>query len=338
MNELTAPDIIQSFNELTPDLVIAQVEEALGVRCTGLCRSLNSYINRVFELQLDRGDSVVAKFYRPGRWSRLALQDEQDFLSELHELEIPVIAPLANERGTTLHEFRGIYFTIFPKKLGRGLDEPSPEEWETLGRLLARVHRVGATHAPRDRVTLAPKQSMRENIRFILDSGVLPGNLDGEYEDVAMSLLELIDPMFKGIEMIRIHGDCHQGNIVNRPGESFYLIDFDDMAIGPPVQDIWMLLPGYIDDSRAELEMLLEGYETFREFDRSTLRLIEPLRAMRFLHFAAWCAVQAVDNSAARLAPGWGTPGYWQIEIQDLRNQREKILQTQDFRLGQPGL
>lgn len=322
------------FHSLTPDVVIDLVERALGQRCTNLCRPLNSYINRVFEMQVEDGPPLIAKFYRPGRWSRLALQDEQDFLLELHEREIPVIAPLPLASGETLAEHNGIYFALFPKRSGRRCDEPTDEQWEQLGRLLARVHAVGALHPPRERITMLPTKSTRDNIDYILRQGVIPQELRREYEAAANQMIELIDPLFKQVELIRIHGDCHWANIIFRPDEGFYLIDFDDMALGPPVQDFWMLLPGYSRGALLEIDQFLEGYQTFRTFDRRTLRLIEPLRAMRFIHFTAWCAAQVRDGSSARLAPGWGTPNYWRTEINDIQRQCDEIVSQEDFFWG----
>ncbi|MBC8145409.1 MAG: serine/threonine protein kinase [bacterium] len=223
-----------------------------------------------------------------------------------------------------------MFYTVFPKKLGRAIDEPTYDQWEELGRLLARVHLVGEMHLPEARMIMGPGESTRQHIEFILSRGVVPQNMRDEFARTAHETVELITPMFAGVERIRIHGDCHYGNIVYRPGESFYLIDFDDMVVGPPVQDLWMLLPGYAAESRAEIEMMVEGYETFRPFDRRTLRLIEPLRAMRFLHFLAWCAVQASDGSASRLAPGWGTSQYWQTEIEDLKRQQDEIISSRE--------
>jgi Ser/Thr protein kinase RdoA (MazF antagonist) len=323
-----------SFHLLTPDLVIDLAEKALGERCTNICRPLSSYINRVFELQRESGEGVIAKFYRPGRWSRTALLDEHDFLFELEELEIPVIAPFRSKDGRSIHEHGGMYFTLFPKKLGRALDEPTYEQWESLGRLLARVHNVGATHPPRDRITMSPECSTRSNLEFILGRKIIPQEFRREYESAARDMIALIAPMFKGIEMIRIHGDCHQGNIINRLDETFYLIDFDDMAVGPPVQDFWMLLPDYSRNSLVEIDFFLEGYNTFRSFDRRMLKLIEPLRAMRYIHFTAWCAAQASDGGFARLAPGWGTPSYWREAVRDLREQIGEIRAGEDMFWG----
>jgi Ser/Thr protein kinase RdoA (MazF antagonist) len=318
-------ETLADFTALTPDMVINQAERALGKRLTSLCRPMNSYINRVFELETDDREGIIAKFYRPGRWKREALQDEHDYVLELAEREIPVIPPLELTDGSTLGDCRGIHFALFQKKSGRSCDEPSDEQWEELGRLMARVHAVGALHPAKHRITMSPRRSTVDNIEFILRSGTLPRELRGEYERAARDVVARVAPMFEGIEMIRIHGDCHRGNIIYRPDESFYLIDFDDMAMGPPVQDFWMLLPDYSRASLLEIDLFLEGYNTFRDFDHRTLKLIEPLRAMRYIHYAAWCAAQAAGGAVTRLGPGWGTQSYWRGEINDLRRQQDEI-------------
>jgi Ser/Thr protein kinase RdoA (MazF antagonist) len=249
-----------------------------------------------------------------------------DFLNELHEAEVPVVPPLPVRDGATLSDLSGTWFAVFPKKGGRPLDEPGPREWPQIGRLIARLHAVGARHGPRDRVRLHPRHATQAHLRYVLESGVIAPSLRDDYEQVVTEILDDIAPLFDGPEAIRIHGDCHRGNILHRPGEGYHLLDFDDMASGPPVQDLWLLLPGRLSQARAEMEWLLEGYETFLDFPRETLRLIEPLRAMRFLHYTAWCARQKADGGFARLAPGWGTAEFWRQEIAELRKQRQEIL------------
>ena len=318
-------EALADFSHLTPDEVLHLVERALGRRASNLCRPLGSYINRVYDVQMDDGAWVVVKFYRPGRWSRNALQDEQDFVTELAEAEIPVIAPLAGAGGATLHEHHGMFFALFPKKGGRPLEEPDPAQWLELGRLLARLHAIGARRTPRDRVRLGPRTSTRGHLDLILRSEFTSPGVRREYEQVTGGIVELIEPLFEDVARVRIHGDCHRANILGRPGEPFFIIDFDDMAMGPPVQDLWMMLPGHVRDSRAELDRLLEGYETFGDFDYATLRLIEPLRAMRMIHFTAWCARQKADGGFAKVAPGWGTTAYWRQEVADLERQRQEI-------------
>ncbi len=322
MNNL---DQTPHFASLTHETIIHLAEEELQARLTGLCRPYKSYINRIFELATEDGTGLVIKFYRPARWSKEALQDEHDFLKELAEAEIPVIAPLSLKDSKTIGASGDIMFAIFPKKGGRNSDEFSEEQWLELGRLLARVHNVGATKTPKDRITLTPRGATRDHIDFILERDLVPKELSSQFTSITEELIDLIDPLFTNKPLIRIHGDCHSANIIYRPGESFYLIDFDDMAIGTPIQDIWMLLPGYLKDSRHELNLFIEGYESFRNFDRSDLKLIEPLRAMRYIHFTAWCAHQVTDHTFSSVAPDWGTPEYWQTEINDLAKQITRI-------------
>jgi Ser/Thr protein kinase RdoA (MazF antagonist) len=317
-----------AFHDLTPDRVIALVEDALGVRCTNLFRPLNSYINRVYELEREDGGGLVAKFYRPGRWSRDALQDEHDFMRGLVEAEVPVIAPLTLRDGGTLGSHEGMHFAVYPKKSGRIFDEYSDEQWLELGRLLGRVHTVGAALHPRDRISMAPDRSTRSQLDFILAGDFIPPDLSGRFRDLTGTFIDEASPMFRTAEMIAIHGDCHISNLIYRPGESFYIIDFDDMSVGPPVQDFWMLLPGYRGESLVEIDIFLEGYETFRPFDRRTLSLIGPLRAMRFIHYMAWCAHQVAEDGHSRVAPDFGTHDYWLRELGDLADQMERIRAT----------
>jgi len=325
MNILAPQDKRSSLHDLPPDTVLNLVEEALNIRCSNLCRPLNSYINRVFELQSRDGDGLIAKFYRPGRWTRAALQDEHDLLLELAGEEIPVIAPLALADGTTLGRLREMYFAVFPKKGGRNFDEYKDEQWLELGRLIGRAHLVGARRPAAHRITMTPEQSTRTQLDYILAGNLIPPDLVTPFRAITDKLLGEITPLFKGTEQIRIHGDCHFSNLIYRPGESFYLIDLDDMSMGPPVHDFWMLLPGYASDSLVEIDIFLEGYETFRDFDHRSLRLIEPLRAMRYIHYTAWCAHQFAEDGLSPVAPNFGTPAYWQQEINDLSEQLERI-------------
>ena len=313
------------FHSLTPDAVLSLVEQALAVRCTNLCRPLNSYINRVYELQAADGAGLVVKFYRPGRWSTAALQDEHDFLLELAAEEIPVVAPLILPDGGTLGRHGNMHFAVFPKKGGRSYDEYNEEQWLELGRLLGRTHMVGARRPPKARITMTPDSSTRAQLDFILAGNFMAPELAARFAGIAEEIIREITPLFAGIDMIRIHGDCHFANLIYRPGESFYVVDFDDMALGPPVQDFWMLLPGYMRESFAEIEFFVEGYETFRRFDWRTLALIEPLRAMRYIHYIAWCAHQVAEDGFSHVAPDFGTPHYWQREINDLIEQLDRI-------------
>lgn len=325
MNILEKPGKQSAFHSLTPDTVLTLVEKATGFRCTNLCRPLASYINRVYELEKENRSGLVVKFYRPGRWSREALQDEHDFLMELAAQEVPVIAPIVLLNGETLGRYENIYFAVFPKCGGRSFDEFTDDQWLELGRLIGRTHAVGALHPPRDRIIMAPDISTRNQVDYILGGAFIPPDLRKQYQQLTDRLIEEIRPLFAGAEMIRIHGDCHFGNLIYRPDESFYIIDFDDMVVGPPVQDFWMLLPDYAEKSTVEIDLFREGYETFQNFDHRALRLIEPLRAMRFIHYSAWCAHQVAEDGSSVIIPDFGTRQYWIQEINDLADQLERI-------------
>lgn len=317
------------FQGLNPERILEVVESALGIPCSNLCRSYNSYINRVYEIADTQGNGMVVKFYRPGRWSPQALQDEHDLLLELAEDEIPVLAPLRLQSGATLGRNGEMYFALFPKKGGRLIDEFDHELWLAIGRLLGRMHMVGARRMPQDRIRMHPAKSTASQVDYICRSGLLPPDLVASYTGLTRQLIQVIAPLFDHAEMIRIHGDCHSGNLIHRPGESLYVLDFDDMAVGPPVHDVWMLLPGPPEESMVELELFMEGYETFRLFDRSSLRLIEPLRAMRFIHYCAWCAHQVVEDGETAVIPDFASRSYWQKELADLEDQLQRIIDPQ---------
>ncbi len=320
------------FHNLNPDIIIGLAENDLQKDFTGICRPLNSYINRVYELETRSGNGVIIKFYRPGRWSSKSLQDEHDFLLELADKDIPVIPPLTIEEGTTLGEFHNIRYTLFPKKGGRFISEYSEDQWLELGRLLARTHTVGELKSPRDRTTIHPQQSTTEQLKYLEKGAFLPEELVNVFFKTTSKMIEIISPLFDNSEMIRIHGDCHFSNIIYRPDESFYLIDFDDFSTGPPVQDLWMLLPDHPEKSLYEIELFMEGYETFRPFDRRSLRLIEPLRGMRYIHYIAWCAHQARDGGNPPI-PDWGSDTYWAGETRDLREQLDRIIENIDSQI-----
>ena len=313
------------FHGLEPELVLGLVEEELGQQLTNLFRPLTSYINKVYEVEKRRGGNLIIKFYRPGRWTDKALQDEHAFLQELAEREIPVVPPLKLAAGGTLGTARGLRYAIFPKRGGRSHDEYSDEQWLEIGRLLGRIHSIGAVRSARHRLVMGPDHSTTRHLKALLGGKVVPDDLKGSLGSICTTIIDEIRPVFTGSERIRIHGDCHFANLLHRPGEPLYLIDFDDMVMGPPVQDLWMLLPGRLDDSLAEIDLFLEGYATFRPFDRRSLRLIEPLRAMRYIHYMAWLARQVGDDGDTRAIDDFGSAEYWQKEIRDLHEQLDRI-------------
>lgn len=315
------------FQDLTPDKLIDAVEHATEIPFTSLAHPLNSYINRVYELQTKDGERLIAKFYRPGRWCENGLHDEHDFTFECMDEEIPVVAPIIFPDGSTLGETDGIYFCVFPKKRGRELEPVCEEDWRRLGRIVARLHTIGARADAPDRIRLHPAISTRAHVETLLDD-VVTQRYQREFREICEDILTCITPLFDDTETIRIHGDCHCGNLLERPDEGIVVIDFDDMAVGPPVQDLWMLLHNYAHESQKEINLILGGYEEFREFDERSLKLIEPLRAMRILYYLSWCSFQKQDPVFTKNFPYWGNDTFWSRQISDLRRQLNMIKQT----------
>ncbi|OVE76018.1 stress response serine/threonine protein kinase YihE [bacterium E08(2017)] len=323
-------EYIADFDHLVPDVMLDAVEHALDEKMTSLATPLPSYINRVYEVQKMDGERLIAKFYRPDRWSLEAIEEEHEFVADCEKDEIPVIAPMTLPDGSTIGDADGIYFTIFPKRWGRQLELNSPKDWLRVGRLLGRIHVTGSKKHAEARTDLHPEVSTREHLYHLLDNNFVTPESTAEFEDTAWDLLDHIEPMFDDAEFIRIHGDCHCGNLLTRPGEGIVVIDFDDMMVGPPVHDLWLLLPDHADKCQRELDLLLRGYEMFREFDRASLRLIEPLRAMRIIYYLSWCSRQVDDYKFQRDNPDWGSNQFWQKEIADLRRQLQ-IVTEQGF-------
>lgn len=316
-----------NFDGLTPDAVFTAAEQALGGRFSGVLMPLHSYINRVYEVERsDDRARFILKFYRPGRWSREALLEEHLFTLECRSAEIPVVTPLRLNSGGTLGETpEGFRFAAFPKRWGRILEVDSPEVWTRLGALLGRVHNVGERRSAPARLRLDPGETTLREAARLLCTGAASPNVVRRLEPVLKGLLDVLFRRWRPSESIRLHGDCHKGNVLCRPEEGLMLIDFDDMLTGPPVQDLWLLLPGPPGECARELELLLEGYEQFRRFDRSSLDQIELLRAMRMIYFLDWCGRQRGDANFEERCPGWGSDAFWHAEIAQLEEQLERI-------------
>lgn len=316
-------DLTQFFFDLTPERVLDAVELD-GRRCTGRFIVLNSYENRVYQLELTDGSYVVAKFYRPGRWNDDQILDEHDFLLDLEDAEIPVAAPVELAGGDTLGRIEGIAYALFPRVGGRSPDELTDEQLRSLGRLLARVHTVGRAHDAEHRLEMTPQVWLRENLEFLLSNSMIPAGVADSYAAVVGAIADRVEPWFEGVALQRIHGDCHLGNLLSSPGGLVFL-DFDDMVLGPPVQDFWMLYGGRDAWAMRRLELLLEGYDSMGDFDRGTLRLVEPLRAMRIVHFATWIARRWEDPAFPLAFPAFGTQPWWEDEVRALLVQRQMI-------------
>jgi Ser/Thr protein kinase RdoA (MazF antagonist) len=307
------------WESLTHENIFSSVEKALGEKLTGLLIQRNSYINRVYELETDSDrDRIIVKFYRPGRWTKDMILEEHAFLMELEGRDVPVITP-TKLNGSTLFNCDQIFFCIFPKKGGRAIDEFDKDSWEMIGRHLARVHSVGEEHKVSKRIVWRPGIATRHHVEVLKNNDLVPADFQKSLYSAADLFIKKFDGAFDSHERILIHGDCHKGNLIHRPGEGIWLIDFDDICVGPPVQDLWMLLPGPTDTSKNEIDWFLKGYETFRQFDMRSLELIPALRGMRLIHFASWLAVQSHDPYFEKHFSESRTPKYWNGLIKELQ-------------------
>ena len=317
------------FDDLSPDRVLDLVEDVLGVDVLSVCHPLASYINRVYEVPLADGDAVIAKFYRPGRWGEDAILDEHEFIFELEDADLPVVAPLTDDEDISLFSDEELWFSLYPRKRGRPFEDPDDQRLQELGRTLARMHTVGDAHQPEHRITWDPAHATQRHLNHILSHATFPASSFGtRLEEMGATLISEYSDAFTPSQFTRLHGDCHIANLMLRPDQSgIYLIDFDDMAWGPPVQDLWMLLPGNVDQSRRELDHLLYGYTSLRPFPMQDLGLVEVLRAMRLIHFTAWCVQQQQDQGTRRLADDFGSEAWWGKTLNDL-DQQMAVLRT----------
>lgn len=325
----------QYFYQLTPERILDAVERSLGVRCTGRSVSHASMENRVYELELDLEEKkprsldhlVIVKFYRPGRWTREQILEEHNFLLRLAEEEIPVVAPKIFTDGASLHTLpdAAIHYAVFPKVAGRSPQELQVEEIEQIGRLLARMHNVGAQLKAKHRLRLSPELYLNQSVQFLLEQHLIPEPLRGRFADLVHRYSGLMRQQFQSVEAIQIHGDCHFGNLLQQDA-TFSWVDFDDTIVGPAVQDLWLLLPGRDAYARQMLQHLLEAYEQMRPFPRESLRLIESLRTLRMVHFAAWIGHRREDPAFIRAFPEFGTERYWSQLYHDLADQEEYIV------------
>ena len=308
-------------------MILPAVETVSGMRLTNLLLALPSYINRVYELRTLDGTKLIAKFYRPGRWSRDAILDEHLFTQDCAEAELPVVPPMKLPNGSTIGEYDGYLLSLFPKRAGRQLEINGDGDWLRVGSLVARCHLAGERRNALHRITIDPTLSALADVQHLCE-GVIPARFRDTYKTAGLRLIETSGSLFAGRERIRIHGDCHRGNILDRMDEGLLLIDFDDMAMGPPVQDLWLLLPDRAANAAHEIDLFMQGYERFRQFDRSSLACIEPLRAMRLIYFLAWCSRQVGDVRFRRTFPDWGSDAFWQKEINDLREQLGFVMEA----------
>jgi len=317
---------LDSFYQLTPEQVLKAIE-SLGFACNGYQLGLNSYENRVYQIGLDDGSFVVAKFYRPKRWSDQAILEEHFFTLELEALDIPVVPPLQVQMHT-LHHFEGYHFSLYPLRAGRAPDLENKEHLQQLGRFIGRIHALGAEKAFEHRPSLNVHTFGDHAYDYLLDHKCIPHELEQVYESLVEGLLDRIEEVFNEVQpnYIRLQGDAHPGNILWKTGlqgasGNPYILDFDDARMGPAVQDLWMFLSGDKAEMESSLNHLLKAYSEFYTFQTSELRLIEPLRTLRLLHHAAWLAKRWEDPVFKHAFPWFNTQQYWQEHILTLKEQ-----------------
>ena len=311
----------QDFSTLPPDRVLNAVE-SVGFRSDGRLLALNSYENRVYQIGLEEGAPLIAKFYRPKRWTDAAILEDHSFVQELVDHEIPVV-PAMLLNGKTLHTFEGFRFSVFPKHGGRAPELEGRSTLEWMGRFLGRIHAIGSLKPYQERPTLDIKSFGEQPRDYLLSHEFIPADLDTAYRSAVDLALESVRYCFSRageVASLRLHGDCHVGNVL-WTDQGPHFVDFDDSRMGPAVQDLWMLLSGDRADMVRQLTDVLAGYEDFCDFNERELHLIEALRTLRLIHYAAWLAHRWDDPAFKQAFPWFNTQRYWQDRILELREQ-----------------
>ncbi len=309
------------YEALTPDLVLDAVESG-GSLSDARILALNSYENRVYQIGMEEGPPLIAKFYRPERWSDAQIQQEHDFTQALLDLEVSVVPPLADAEGRTLREFAGFRFALYARQGGHAPNLDDFDQLLTLGRVLGRIHALGRVQTFTERPTLSIQTYARDSYEFLLGKDFIPSSLRESYRSLGADLIARLETAFEQTEYqsIRLHGDCHPGNILWR-GDAPHFVDFDDARNGPAVQDLWMLLSGEREHQTAQISEVLEGYQEFCDFNFAELNLIEALRSLRIMHYSAWLARRWGDPAFPRSFPWFNTERYWGEHILELREQ-----------------
>ena len=313
------------YSGLTPDVALDALA-SIGLRPDGRLQTLNSYENRVYQAGMEEGPPLVAKFYRPARWTDAQILEEHAFALELAGHEIPVVAPAATD-GRTLHAFGGFRFAVYPRRGGRPPELEDPKVLEWIGRFIGRIHAVGAAGSFRARPALDVESHGNEPRAWLLASGLIPADLLEAWKSATALALDAVRHCYEragGVKPIRLHGDCHSGNVL-WTDEGPHFVDLDDCRTGPAVQDLWMLLAGDRAEMTRQLADVVAGYEDFREFDPRELELLEALRTLRLIHYSAWIARRWEDPAFPAAFPWFGTQRYWQDRILELREQTSNM-------------
>ena len=307
-----------SFEGLTPDLILDAIE-SVGIYAESGLLALNSYENRVYQFKAEDGLRYVVKFYRPERWSKAQIQEEHDFAFELAEAEVPVVAPIKHN-GESLFEHQGYVFVLFPSVGGRQFEVDNLDQLDVMGRLIGRMHQVAKSKAFEHRPTFSCEEYLHTAKVHLQKSNLVPMGISTAFYTILDLVIEEAQTQYKNVQGIRLHGDCHAGNIL-WAGEALMFVDLDDARQGPAIQDLWMMLSGDRQTQLLQLDTLVNAYEEFCDFDHTQLKLIEPLRAMRIIHYMGWVAKRWSDPAFVRNFSWFAEDKYWEQQILALKEQ-----------------
>lgn len=329
-----------SFEDLTPEIILDAIE-SLGIYVTSGLLALNSYENRVYQFTTEEHGRLVAKFYRPERWTNQQIQEEHDFAFELQSHELPMVAPSKFDRSeqrvknaaladsSSLFIYKGYRFALFPSVGGRQFEVDNLDQLESMGRLIGRIHATSAKKPFVYRFSINVPEYLEQPIAELKQSVLVPQHLHTPFFTIIEMVAEKAAAQYHSaigdITPIRLHGDCHPGNILWRDGPMF--VDLDDCRSGPAIQDLWMMLAGDYQQQQIQLETLIEAYEEFNQFNNAELALIEPLRAMRMVHYMAWLSKRWSDPAFPRAFPWFGEDRYWENQILALKEQMSALQQ-----------
>ena len=314
---------ITPYSHLHPELILDAIE-SVGIHCTGSLLALNSYENRVYQVGVEEAAPIIAKFYRPYRWSDEAIREEHQFALDLAKQDIPIVAPLLIAQNVTLNIFQEFRFALFPRQGGRALELDNLEHLEWMGRFIGRCHAIGACQSFQHRLQLNIHTYGYHPYQFLIENRFIPDDLIKIYCRTIEEVLQKIEQLFqqlKSVRIIRLHGDCHAGNVLwNIHGPQ--IVDLDDCLMGPAIQDIWMLLSGDTEQERSlQLTRILQGYQEFHDFDFREIHLIEALRTLRMIHYSAWLAKRWEDPAFPASFPWFNTQPYWREQLENLQEQ-----------------